>query len=433
MRKVDIRSKCRVNSNCEKDTFVGLRCSDGDISINFPIGYHISEDDNELRKDIMLLFTTLSANTKRKESDVLRQGNAFDEMEFPLQSYLYLIKDFFARGYYKEQEVSYKVAKKGKINWNRTIKTQKSYVQGTDVFYLDFVTKNDRVKENELITLIHEYCVYESFEQMGWLFTRIMPEKPRIIKRDRIFRSVLKEKLANTYNDKNRILFRHMLAIIDFEGDRNSDKTYRYGTYRFEYVWEKMIDKVFGIENKADYFPKTSWWIDKTKHENASLEPDTIMISGTNVYILDAKYYKYGVTGNTRDLPESTSINKQITYGEYVANIPCKHPGCAALIPHGQMYCEEHKPLHTKDRAHAAERGYGAKWQRERRKFLESNPFCVKCYEEGHITMATVVDHIKPHRGDQKLFWDRSNWQPLCEHHHNVKTMTEDRFKEYRF
>ena len=61
------------------------------------------------------------------------------------------------------------------------------------------------------------------------------------------------------------------------------------------------------------------------------------------------------------------------------------------------------------------------------------NPFCVKCYEEGHITMATVVDHIVPHRGDQKLFWDRSNWQPLCEHHHNVKTMTEDRFKEYRF
>lgn len=45
----------------------------------------------------------------------------------------------------------------------------------------------------------------------------------------------------------------------------------------------------------------------------------------------------------------------------------------------------------------------------------------------------TVVDHIVPHRGDQKLFWDRSNWQPLCEHHHNVKTMTEDRFKEYRF
>lgn len=117
----------------------------------------------------------------------------------------------------------------------------------------------------------------------------------------------------------------------------------------------------------------------------------------------------------------------------YRSNVPCKHPGCAALIPYSQMYCDEHKQLHKSDRAYASERGYGSKWQRERRKFLESNPFCVKCYEEGHITMATVVDHIKPHRGDRKLFWDRGNWQPLCEHHHNVKTMTEDRYVEYRF
>ncbi len=54
-----------------------------------------------------------------------------------------------------------------------------------------------------------------------------------------------------------------------------------------------------------------------------------------------------------------------------------------------------------------------------------------------HITcfeyLDTVVDHIKPHRGDRKLFWDRGNWQPLCEHHHNVKTMTEDRYVEYKF
>jgi 5-methylcytosine-specific restriction protein A len=26
-----------------------------------------------------------------------------------------------------------------------------------------------------------------------------------------------------------------------------------------------------------------------------------------------------------------------------------------------------------------------------------------------------VVDHIVPHRGDKKLFWDSSNWQALCD------------------
>lgn len=320
MREIDIRSKCRVNSNREMDTFVGLRCDDGDISINFPMGYHISEDNKELRKDIILLFTTLTANTERRESELLAEGSSFDEVEFPLQSYIYLIKDFFARGYYREQEVSYKIAKTGKVNWNRTIKTQRPYVQDTDVFYLDFVTKKNSIKENELITLIHEYCVYESFERIGWLFTKMMPKKPRIEKWERVFRSVLKEKIANTFNDRNRMLFRNMLAIIDFEGDTDSDKNYRYGTYRFEYVWEKMIDKVFGVENKADYFPKTAWYVNGDRFDNASLEPDTIMLCGSNVYILDAKYYKFGVTGKAWDLPESTSINKQITYGEYVAN-----------------------------------------------------------------------------------------------------------------
>jgi len=134
LREIDIKSKCRVNSNREMDTFVGLRCNDGDISINFPMGYHISEDNKELRRDILLLFATLAANTERRESELLGHGSSFDEVEFPLQSYMYLIKDFFARGYYREQEVSYKVAKTGKINWNRTIKTQRPYVQDTDVF-----------------------------------------------------------------------------------------------------------------------------------------------------------------------------------------------------------------------------------------------------------------------------------------------------------
>ena len=38
-----------------------------------------------------------------------------------------------------------------------------------------------------------------------------------------------------------------------------------------------------------------------------------------------------------------------------------------------------------------------------------------------------MVDHIIPHKGDKQLFWDESNWQPMCETHHNIKTATEDR------
>lgn len=33
--------------------------------------------------------------------------------------------------------------------------------------------------------------------------------------------------------------------------------------------------------------------------------------------------------------------------------------------------------------------------------------------------LASVVDHIKPHRGNQDLFWDKSNHAALCRHCHN--------------
>ena len=86
------------------------------------------------------------------------------------------------------------------------------------------------------------------------------------------------------------MLFRRMLAIVDFEDDKNSDKNYRYGTYCFGYVREKMNDRMFGIEDKVNYFQKTTWYVNGDRCGSASLESDTIMLYGSNVYILDAKY-----------------------------------------------------------------------------------------------------------------------------------------------
>ena len=40
--------------------------------------------------------------------------------------------------------------------------------------------------------------------------------------------------------------------------------------------------------------------------------------------------------------------------------------------------------------------------------------------EHNRRRIGLVVDHITPHRGDQRLFWDRANWQPLCHDHHDI-------------
>ena len=117
----------------------------------------------------------------------------------------------------------------------------------------------------------------------------------------------------------------------------------------------------------------------------------------------------------------------------YRPNIPCKHPGCGKLVAYGQKYCDEHKPLHLEAKRSASYRGYTSKWQKESRRYLRDNPLCVMCKANGRFVEATVVDHIVPHIGNQKLFWDKNNWQALCKPCHDKKTGTEDSTPTYRY
>lgn len=108
---------------------------------------------------------------------------------------------------------------------------------------------------------------------------------------------------------------------------------------------------------------------------------------------------------------------------------PCKHPGCPELT--SDRFCQRHRHQHEK--ASASARGYEHKWRNARAKYLKEHPLCVRCQQESRLTKATVVDHIQPHRGDGKLFWDKSNWQNLCKRCHDKKTMTDDRYQEYKY
>lgn len=67
-----------------------------------------------------------------------------------------------------------------------------------------------------------------------------------------------------------------------------------------------------------------------------------------------------------------------------------------------------------------AERGYGARWQRERLQFLRDHPLCRYHEQQGLVVAATLVDHVTPHNGDPILFWNKRNWQPLCKPCHDT-------------
>lgn len=106
----------------------------------------------------------------------------------------------------------------------------------------------------------------------------------------------------------------------------------------------------------------------------------------------------------------------------------CNRPGCTKLASERfcPMHMQEYQTTRDNKRPSAYRRGYNTAWRKASKGYLTRHPFCVKCLSKGIHTPATVVDHIKPHKGNKTLFWDSNNWQALCKRCHDIKTATED-------
>ena len=65
-------------------------------------------------------------------------------------------------------------------------------------------------------------------------------------------------------------------------------------------------------------------------------------------------------------------------------------------------------------------------WRLKRDYQLSTEPLCRLCREMGFLTVATVADHIEPHRGDQEKFWN-GELQSLCARCHNTVKQSEER------
>ncbi len=88
---------------------------------------------------------------------------------------------------------------------------------------------------------------------------------------------------------------------------------------------------------------------------------------------------------------------------------PARICSCGKRVPSGmRCACQQAR---ERERPTARQRGYTTEWQKAAKTFL-AQPGHERCVTCG--APATVVDHRIAHKGDQRLFWDSSNWQPMC-------------------
>ncbi|MET3578213.1 5-methylcytosine-specific restriction endonuclease McrA [Mesorhizobium robiniae] len=109
--------------------------------------------------------------------------------------------------------------------------------------------------------------------------------------------------------------------------------------------------------------------------------------------------------------------------------LPPRICSCGKVVASGERCaCQivrdrERRARFDRTRPNARQRGYTREWEKARANFIALHPTCRYC-----PAPATVVDHVKAHKGNMTLFWNKANWQPLCTPcHSSIKQSRERR------
>lgn len=105
---------------------------------------------------------------------------------------------------------------------------------------------------------------------------------------------------------------------------------------------------------------------------------------------------------------------------------PCSE--CGTLVRDGTSRCEQHKvrlgTFADARRGTRQERGYGAAWERTRKRILARDKgLCQPCLQAGRVAIAYAVDHIVS-RAEGGGEHD-TNLQAICRPCHQAKTQAE--------
>ena len=263
---------------------------------------------------------------KRVQKEFSFGGSGDESLQF--YSMIWLIRDFIDRGYYTETERVVRRGDHGRIDWKHTFRHSGIYFDGGNILYRDFYVQKNMLDSGNLLAQIYKCCLAYSAECIGFLYN-VSQTEPAVFRMDSasdvgfMCYRVQKE-LGKTFNSYKQMLLRHLLTILKGRQGKIKAVSLCMLDKEFEYVFEFLIDSVFGTENVQDFYNEYGYEIDGKRVAASKLRPDTIMKnpngSDPDYYVLDAKYYNYGYTSDPHDLPQASSIAKQIGYNYYLSS-----------------------------------------------------------------------------------------------------------------
>lgn len=310
-----------VDKTWQEDSFVGIKIENNKYHVAFPLGYNLYEnmDESYYQKSLYELYKTVSIAKKIE----MNHGEENKDNSIPFSSYIWILSDFFSNGLYKYNEKKYVHEISGKINWKRTFKNT-AYLSNGNPYYLDIVTEKKNTQRN-IITELQSFCINKAIDNLVFLGNykkiRCNLSEKNIKKNLKYYISIINNEYKNTNNDKKQLLLLKIKDILT-NSALGDNKMFSYGTKKYSFAWEKMVDSVFATETDlSDFYPSASWHINGESFESSFMKEDSISINDKEktIIIIDSKYYNNDAGYD--NYPATSSIQKQIVYGEHVESM----------------------------------------------------------------------------------------------------------------
>lgn len=287
---------------------------------------------------VEILRTTINAIAKASthaihRPDFVSPANDLVEQTSWLRAARNLVEDFIAHGHYVSRHAIYVSSGEGEIDWEETIARSPVVLQRGRPIHTSPISIDHRVHANTDIARIHIAVIAELVAHLDRIDPLGVIDIARVpVHSDRelshfgdtatVLRIIRSEREKQFEDRKLRVLDL-LEAYLSFRFDSHTTGYSTFvGTTHFEIVWETMCaayfqDQFHSLQRRLapplwEYRHKES-----TVHVSAakSLIPDTVMVEGADLYVLDAKYYvpRYSATSISAQ-PGATDIAKQYMY-----------------------------------------------------------------------------------------------------------------------
>lgn len=258
-----------------------------------------------------------------------------------------ILKDYIENGIFNKKKDLVSYNSNGETDWNQTVNLIDPIFQQGKPIYHDTFNSSVADEEFNLITELHKWSVNYFLTKYGQILDYAISFSADCIKdlselgSQALINDALIRELRITYTDREIILLKRLLAVLNGNHFNGPDRFSIFGTGYFHVVWEKVCSDVF--ENKLDRFQEKipfPIWKDfsTTMVQKDTLRPDIISLKGSEIFfVFDAKYYNLIYTGapNLEVIgnPGIGDVGKQFLYGIAFKELPYNRKYNCFLFP----------------------------------------------------------------------------------------------------